>query len=167
MKKLIYLASICCVMLFASCEDFLTVSSPDKVTTGNFWKNLKEAEATMASVYAQLYHGDSYATSEVRWPVEAFRTDLYTMGTDAINYQTWTDIYKFTYTNGNTQFSYYYQDLYRGINFANQVLEYVPQIPEDGITEAKRSELMAEAHFMRGYYHLMLVLNWEKIIIRD
>lgn len=167
MKKLIYLASICCVMLFASCEDFLTVSSPDKVTTGNFWKNLKEAEATMASVYAQLYHGDSYATSEVRWPVEAFRTDLYTMGTDAINYQTWTDIYKFTYTNGNTQFSYYYQDLYRGINFANQVLEYVPQIPEDGITEAKRSELIAEAHFMRGYYHLMLILNWEKIIIRD
>ena len=100
MKKLIYIASICSAMMFTSCEDFLTVSSPDKVTTGNFWKSQKEAEATMASVYAQLYHGDSYATSEVRWPVEAFRTDLYNMGTDAINYQTWTDIYKFTYTNG-------------------------------------------------------------------
>lgn len=167
MKKLIYIASICSAMMFTSCEDFLTVSSPDKVTTGNFWKSQKEAEATMASVYAQLYHGDSYATSEVRWPVEAFRTDLYNMGTDAINYQTWTDIYKFTYTNGNTQFSYYYQDLYRGINFANQVLEYVPQIPAEGISEAKRNELLAEAHFMRGYYHLMLVLNWKEIIIRD
>lgn len=167
MKKLICIASICSAMMFTSCEDFLTVSSPDKVTTGNFWKSQKEAEATMASVYAQLYHGDSYATSEVRWPVEAFRTDLYNMGTDAINYQTWTDIYKFTYTNGNTQFSYYYQDLYRGINFANQVLEYVPQIPAEGISEAKRNELLAEAHFMRGYYHLMLVLNWKEIIIRD
>lgn len=167
MKKFIYLASICFAMMTTSCEDFLTVSSPDKVTTGNFWKSQKDAEATMASVYAQLYHGDSYATSEVRWPVEAFRTDLYTMGNDAINYQTWTDLYKFTYTNGNTQFSYYYQDLYRGVNFANQVLEYVPRIPAEGISEEKREELMAEAHFMRGYYHLMLILNWEKIIIRD
>ncbi len=167
MKKLIYLASLCLALFFTSCDDFLTVSSPDKLTTGNFWRNQKDAEATMASVYAQLYHGDSYATSEVRWPVEAFRTDLYYLGSDAINYQTWTDIYKFTYTNGNTQFSYYYQDLYRGINFANQVLEYVPKIPAEGITEAKREELMAEAHFMRGYYHLMLILNWEKIVIRD
>lgn len=167
MKKLVYLAGICLTMSLASCDDFLTVSSPDELTTGNFWRDQKDAEATLASAYAQLYHGDSYATSEVRWPVEAFRTDLYNVGTDATNYPTWTDIYKFTYTNGNTQFSYYYQDLYRGINFANQVLEYVPKISEEGISEAKRTELMAEAHFLRGYYHLMLVLNWEKIIIRD
>ena len=44
-----------------------------------------------------------------------------------------TDIYNFTYTNGNTQFSYYYQDLYRGINFTNQVLEYAPKIPAENI----------------------------------
>lgn len=167
MKKLIYIASIALAATFASCDDFLTVSSPDQLTTGNFWRDQTDAEATLASSYAQLYHGDSYATSEVRWPVEAYRTDLYDLGTDATNYQTWTDLYKFTYTNGNTQFSYYYQDLYRGINFANQVLEYVPKIPQDGISESKRNELIAEAHFLRGYYHLMLVLNWEKIIVRD
>lgn len=167
MKKFIYLAILCLAMSFASCDDFLTVSSPDKMTTDKFWRNQSDAEATLASSYAQLYHGDGYATSEVRWPVEAFRTDLYLFGTDAVGYQTWIDIYNFNYTNGNTQFSYYYQDLYRGINFANQVLEFTPTIPEAGITESKRSELMAEAHFLRGYYHLMLILNWERIIIRD
>lgn len=167
MKKFIYLAILCLAMSFASCDDFLTVSSPDKMTTDKFWRNQSDAEATLASSYAQLYHGDGYATSEVRWPVEAFRTDLYLFGTDAVTYQTWIDIYDFNYTNGNTQFSYYYQDLYRGINFANQVLEFTPNIPEGEITESKRSELMAEAHFLRGYYHLMLILNWERIIIRD
>lgn len=100
-------------------------------------------------------------------PVEAYRTDLYDVGNDANNYQTWTDIYNFTYTNGNTQFSYYYQDLYRGINFTNQVLEYAPKIPAENITEAKRGEIIAEAHFLRGYFHMMLLLNWEKIILRD
>ena len=154
-------------MSFASCDDFLTVEDPDHLTTENFWRNESDAEATLASAYSQLYHGDAWATSEVRWPTEAYRTDLYNMGNDAINYQTWTDLYKFTWTNGNTQFSYYYQDLYRGINFANQVLEFTPRIPEGKITDAKRNEIVAEAHFLRGYYHLMLLLNWEKIIIRD
>ena len=167
MKKVLYIASMCLAMAFTSCDDFLTVSSPDKLTTGNFWRDQKDAEATLASAYAQLYHGDSYATSEVRWPVEAYRTDLYDVGNDANNYQTWTDIYNFTYTNGNTQFSYYYQDLYRGINFTNQVLEYAPKIPAENITEAKRGEIIAEAHFLRGYVHMMLLLNWEKIILRD
>ena len=167
MKKLIYMACFAVAATFTSCDDFLTVSSPDQLTTGNFWRNQEDAEATLASAYAQLYHGDSYACSEVRFPTEEFRADLYDLGTDATNYQTWTDLYKFTYTNGNTQFSYYYQDLYRGINFANQVLEYTPKIADDKITEAKRKEIIAEAHFLRGYYHLMLVLNWERIILRD
>lgn len=167
MKKIIYLACVCLGMTLGSCDDFLTVSSPDELTTGNYWRDQKDAEAGLASAYGQLYHGDDWATSEVRWPVEAFRTDLYAMGYDAVGYQTWTDIYKFSYTNGNTQFSYYYKDLYRGINFANQVLEFTPLIPEGKITEAKRNEIMAEAHFLRGYYHLMLVLNWKDIIVRD
>ena len=92
MKKLIYLASLCLAMSFASCDDFLTVSSPDKMTTDKFWRTQSDAEATLASVYAQLYHGDPYATSEVRWPVEAFSTDLYIFGTDAVNYQYCIDI---------------------------------------------------------------------------
>ena len=124
MKKLFYMAGFVLAATITSCDDFLTVSSPDQLTTGNFWRDVEDVEATMASVYAQLYHGDEYATSEVRWPVEEYRADLFNLGNDAINYQTWTDIYNFTYTNGNTQFSYYYQDLYRGINFANQIIEY-------------------------------------------
>lgn len=167
MKKYISILGLSLGLTFTACEDFLSVESTDELTTDNFWRNQKDAEATLASAYAQLYHGDSYATSEVRWPVEAFRTDLYSLGSDAINYQTWTDIYKFSYTNGNTQFSYYYQDLYRGINFANQVLHFTPLIPEGEISEEKRKEIVAEGHFLRGYYHLMLILNWEKIIIRD
>lgn len=167
MKKIIYLASMLLAFTFASCENFLTVESPDKLTTDSFWRNAKDAEAGLAASYAQLYHGDSYATSEVRWPVEAYRTDLYDLGRDAINYDTWTDLYKFTYTNGNTQFSYYYQDLYRGINYANQVLSALPNIPASGISEEKRAELISECHFLRGYFHMMLLLNWEKIIIRN
>lgn len=167
MKKYIFSAGILLAISFSSCEDFLTVESPDQLTTDAFWRNEKDAEAGLASAYAQLYHGDAYATSEARWPVEAYRTDLYEMGHDALNYDSWVSIYNFSYTNGNEQFSYYYQDLYRGINFINQVLINLPNIPASGISDERRNILTSEAHFLRGYYHLMLLLNWEKIIIRN
>lgn len=42
MKKVLYIASMCLAMAFTSCDDFLTVSSPDKLTTGNFWRDQKD-----------------------------------------------------------------------------------------------------------------------------
>lgn len=165
MKKYFYLASICFALSFTSCEDFLSVESPDELTTDNYWRNEDDAQAGLAAAYSQLYHGDTYATSEVRWPTEEFRADLFKLGSDAGNYDQWVALYYFNYTNGNTQFSYYYQDLYRGINFANQVLANVPNIPD--LDDATRNSILNEAHFLRGYYHMMLLLNWEKIIIRD
>lgn len=161
MKKIFYLASIIYLALSStSCEDFLTVESPDELTTDNYWRNEQDAQAGLAAAYSQLYHGDTYATSEVRWPTEEYRADIVNLGSDAGNYDQWVALYYFNYTNGNTQFSYYYQDLYRGINFANQVLANVPNIPN--LDENKRNELLNEAHFLRGYYHMMLLLNWEK-----
>ena len=38
---------------------------------------------------------------------------------------------------------------------------------EDKIAADKRDALIAEARFLRGYYHMMLLLNWQNIIIRD
>lgn len=167
MKKFLSLASICLALSFTSCEDFLSVSSPDELTTGNYWRDESDAEAGLAAAYSQLYHGDTYATSEVRWPTEEYRADIVNLGRDAGNYDQWVALYNFTYTNGNTQFSYYYQDLYRGINFANQVIANVPNIPAEEIDETTRNTILEEAHFLRGYYHLILLLNWEKIIIRN
>ena len=165
MKRYFYLAGICLALSFTSCEDFLSVESPDELTTDNYWRDEDDAQAGLAAAYSQLYHGDAYATSEVRWPTEEFRADLYNLGSDAGNYDQWVALYYFNYTNGNTQFSYYYQDLYRGINFANQVLANVPNIPD--LDATKKELILNEAHFLRGYYHMILLLNWEKIIIRD
>lgn len=167
MKKYIYFAALALTLSFTSCNDFLSVESPDELTSNNFWRNESDALAGLAAAYSQLYHGDMYATSEIRWPVEGFRTDLYNIGSDAGNYQEWVELYQFNYTNGNSAFSYYYQDLYRGINFANQVLNKVPEIPAGNISDEVRQTILGEAHFLRGYYHLMLLMNWEKIIIRD
>lgn len=36
MKKLLYIASICIASLFSACDDYLTVESPDQLTSNSF-----------------------------------------------------------------------------------------------------------------------------------
>lgn len=168
MKKIIYIVCLCIAAIFTSCDDFLSVESPDKLTTSSFWRNQADAESGLAAAYSQLeYSIDTWLFAEVKWPVEAYREDVISLGGDAFNYPNWVELADFTYTNGNSQFSMYWSNNYRGINFANQVIEKVPTIPEDKINPKISEQIINEAYFLRAYYHLKLLLNWEKIIVRD
>ncbi len=169
MKKVIYIASLCFASLFvSSCDDYLTVESPDQLTSGSFWRNESDAQAGIAAAYSQLeYYIDTWEFAEVKWPVEAYREDIINMGDDARNYPNWLELYNFTYTNGNSQFSNYWANNYKGASFANQVLEKVAGIPDENIAPTIRTQIVNEAHFLRAYYHLKLLLNWKEIIIRD
>lgn len=168
MKKIIYAAIICSVSFFTSCEDYLKLESPDQLTLENYWRDLSDAEAGLAAAYSQLeYSIDTWEFSEVKWPVEAYREDLVSLGSDAYNYPNWVELASFTFTGGNSQISSYWWNNYKGISFANQIIEKVANIPNDGITEPARSQIINEAYFLRAYYHLKLLLNWKEIIIRD
>lgn len=171
MKMKIYIyafALIASFVLFNSCEDFLTVSSPDQLTSGSFWRSESDAQAGIAAAYSQLeFYVDVWDFAEVKWPVEAYREDIIEMGKDARNYPNWVELYNLSYTNGNSQVSYYWENNYRGISFANQVIEKVAEIPEENIDMTMREQIVNEAHFLRAYYHLKLILNWKEIIIGD
>jgi tetratricopeptide (TPR) repeat protein len=151
-----------------SCEDYLTVGSPDQLTSDSFWRNRSDAEAGLSAAYSQLeYSIDTWGFAEVKWPVEAYREDIVVLGYDAMNYPNWVELSNFSYTNGNSQVSEYWWNNYRGISFANQVIEKVATIPDEAIDPAVRSQIVAEAQFLRAYYHLKLILNFERIIVRD
>lgn len=168
MKKLLYILLFIAGGVATSCDDMLTVKSPDTLTPENFWRNKADTEKGMASAYSMLESSnDIWGFSEVRWPVEAYREDICIMGSDALNYQTWVELFNFSYTNGNSQFSAYWADNYRGINRTNQIIDKVPGIPTAGFTDADKVQILSEAKFLRAYYHLKLLLNWKEIIIRD
>lgn len=169
MKKVIYIASICFASLsMSSCDDFLTLESPDQLTSGNFWRNESDAQAGISAAYSQLeYYVDTWEFAEVKWPVEAYREDIVNMGNDTRNYPNWLELYSFTYTNGNSQFSSYWSNNYKGISFANQVIEKVAEMEEGTIDPNIRAQIINEAYFLRAYYHLKLLLNWKEIIVRD
>ena len=171
MKALKYIAGICLALSLTACDDFLTQTSPDKLTSDSYWRNKADVEAAMASAYSALYFaeysGDRWDFSEVKWPVESFRQDDVEMGSDAQNYPNWVQLYDFSYNNGNSQFSIFWKLYYRGISFCNQILDKVDNMSDKQLNDADRKQLVAEAHFLRGFYHMQILLNWEKIIIRD
>lgn len=108
-----------------------------------------------------------YSFPEVKWPVEAYRQDDVVMGSDAQNYPNWVQLRDFTFTNGNSQFTSYWWYYYHGISFANQVMTKVGAMTDAQIDAKDRTEIVAEARFMRAFYHMQLLLNWEKIVNRD
>ncbi len=169
MKKIIYLLFISVCLGLTSCdEDFMDTKSPDKLTGDNFWRNQNDAEAGMAAAYSQLECATSYwGFAEIKFPVELYPSDLVKIGGDANNYEDWLTIYTYNVNSANTQTSSYWDIHYRGINFANQVLEKVGQMTVEQIDADVQKELLSEAHFLRGYYHFKLLLAWEKIVIRD
>lgn len=169
MKKYIYIALFCgTTLITTSCDDFLSVESPDQLTSSSFWRDEVDAQAGIAAAYSQLeYYIDTWEFAEVKWPVEAYREDIIEMGNDARNYPNWVELYNLTYTNGNSQVSSYWWNNYTGASYANQVIEKVAQIPDENINTSIRDQIVNEAYFLRAYYHLKLLLNWEQIIIRD
>lgn len=168
MNKIFFILSVIGLFTVTSCSDYLDQQSPDELTSNNFWRNKADAESALAATYSQLEGAvDEWAFAEVKWPVEAYREDVNELGSDALNYQNWVELSTFTYTNGNSQFSTYWKLNYRGISNANQVIDKLPQIPATTITEADRTQIGAEARFLRAYYHMKLLLNWEKIYIRN
>lgn len=165
MKKIISLFLLFASAVFVSCDDFLTVESPDKITSDSFWRNATDAEAGLAAAYSQLECSiDTWAFAEVKWPVEAYREDMILMGRDASNYEDWVKLFDFTYNDSNTQFSQYWRIHYKGLNYCNQVIAMVSKIDMD---PAYRDQIINEATFLRGYYHMKLLLNWENIILRE
>lgn len=166
--KLVYIFLISSLLLLPACNDYLEVNHPDMLTSASFWRDLSDAEAGLAAAYSQLeYSIDTWAFAEVKWPVEAYREDIMLMGNDAMNYPNWVELYNFSYTNGNSQISEYWRNNYTGISFCNQVIEKVAGIPDNKIDPQQRAQIINEAYFLRAYYHLKLILNWEEIIIRD
>lgn len=171
MKKNIFpvLAFALTTALLPSCsKDNLNQSSPDQLTTDNFWISKDRALSGLSAAYSQLesFVGwDNYV--EARSVREFYREDYVVPGEDAYNYSWWLDHYNFSFTSGNYAIDLLWRDNYKGLNFTNQVLEGIEKIPAGNIDDASKKQIIAEAKFLRAYYHFKLLTNFQKIILRD
>lgn len=161
---------LCIVLLaVAGCKKSeLEQQVPDQLTVDNFWINKDRALSGLSAAYSQLegFVGwDNYV--EARSVREFYREDYVMPGSDAFNYPWWIEHYNFDFTSGNYAIDLLWRENYKGINFSNQVIENVGKMSSSAIDDASKKLIVAEAKFLRAYYHFKLLNNFAKVIIRD
>lgn len=171
MRKLhVYIPLILALMAIApGCsKDVLNQRSPDKLESDLYWTSKERALSGLAAAYSQVegfIYWDNYV--EARSVREFYREDYVEAGDDAYNYSWWIEHFNFNFTSGNYAIDLLWRENYRGIYYTNQVLENVAAMQPSMIDDASRKQILGEAHFLRAYYHYKLLVDFEKIIIRD
>lgn len=153
-----------------SCDDdaFLEQTSPDQLTSENFWRNAEDAQSGLVAAYSELESRSDFwdGWQEGRPVVEYFRSDYALPGPDASNYAHWMSIFNFNYTNGHTFLDVIWTTNYKGLNFSNQVITKVGEMTSDQISDSEKQQIIGEATFLRAYYHFKLLTLYEQIILR-
>ncbi|HTJ12067.1 MAG TPA: RagB/SusD family nutrient uptake outer membrane protein [Dinghuibacter sp.] len=154
MKKYIWVS----LLILAGCKKDLDIPNPNALTTEQFWKTSTDAQQGVNSIYSTFHR-----TGLCRWIhfITIIRSDegySTSPNTEIIN--NW-DVFNITdYNWGNTVA--FWDDNYIGIDRCNQVLDNVPGIDMDATL---RTQLIGEAHFMRGFFYYTLATLWGNVPI--
>lgn len=142
-------------LVAASCSDLLDVNDPNRVTPNNFWSEASDAEKGLVGAYGPL-------TTIQGWGrmmgaiLTIHRGDIVDVNPQPNVY----DIGTFTVTSQDQRVVEGWQELNAVVQRANDVLANVPDIDMD---EARKSEILGEAYFLRGLAHFYLLNMWGNI----
>jgi hypothetical protein len=143
------LAPLVAALFAAGCSDDLDVTNPNQRTTDSFWRTESDAVAGVNAAYNMLQQGGVYG--QWAWLALDGRTDINTSRSP------WGELANFTRTVlitgdfvANREI---WEQHYRGIYRANQVIANTPNVAAPDSTKAR---IAAEAKFVRAvlYYDL-------------
>ncbi|MCK5907967.1 MAG: RagB/SusD family nutrient uptake outer membrane protein [Flavobacteriales bacterium] len=140
----------------ASCTKFDEMTNPNEMTVDTFWVSEESAIKGTNAVYTSLQRNGTYK----KW--FSFITDA--SSDEAMSTSPWSDlsnVSKFTYVDYNFVVNYEsFQDHYRGIWRANQVLTMVPGIK---MNEELKARLLGETRFIRALLYYNMVNLWGNV----
>ena len=157
-NKLILLIAVVALILFASCEDFLTQTNNTNPNQETFY----DSDEALSAATAPLYNYVWFAFNEKFY---------YGMGDGRANNITarWSD-YVYPYTNlTETSLSVGLEDawgsLYSVVAQSNNTINSIQGFATDAVSEESKQAAIAEARFMRGTAYWYIASLWGKGII--
>lgn len=156
----ILLAGLSGAILLNSCDDFLDKKplsngiAVDDDSDSLVYKSAAEAEAGLSGVYSGM-KGDysEYFVLDYFVNGDAQADDAYAGGDNQANFQ--IDKYTVNATNGNVSRDWGY--LYTMVGRANRIINNVPLVPDASLTQERRTQIIAEASFLRAFAYFQLV----------
>ena len=159
LKKSLVLALVASFMLVnQSCKDLLTEKVVSNI--GNDYINTPAGfNAAINSAYATLR---GFYGTQMGLTVTEYGTDLYATGADG-GYKG----FHFYDAQLNSQVDWLaliWDELYRGINVCNAVIERAPKAT--GLSDALKKQRVAEMKFLRAQYYFILLEQWGGVDLR-
>jgi len=131
-------------------------SNPNALSPSVFWKSEADIVKGLTSVYAQLQPNMSWGTPFERFiVVDCYRSDELDFRADVTS---WLQIATFVSESDNAIARTNWQYLYRGVNYANQCIDNIPNVP--GVSDQIKNQTIAEARFLRAYFYFRLYMNY-------
>lgn len=170
-RKNIKLFTVVLTVGLTSCsDDYLDVGTYGEPLVDNFYKTPEDAEQGMISVYSAM--NEMYGKKNF-WGVMGtdiifgdIGTDDFIKGGNRVNDNIPLDQKKiYQIPTSNIAIEQVWAVNYKGIYYANLVLEKVPAITFED--ETRKDEILAEAHFLRAYFYFDLVNSFGGVPIVD
>ena len=133
---------------------------PDFASPATFYKDEKDMDAAITGAYRPL-NQQWFNTFYCRSVFEC------AMGV-AGGYEKGPQYYETgAYVASDEYIDAYWKDNYDGINRANVILDRMASVSKDKISDAKRSRIMGEAHFLRAMYLYQVYIYFENVPVPD
>lgn len=149
MKK-IYIAAIglLSIGLFASCQDWLEMPSESKLNSETIFNDYTRAEKVLLGCYPQTYNAELFYQFGAS-------TDECISAEGSTNSKNQVSNYVYTTANSPTST---YNAMYKGIEYANVVIDNIDDVPASNDTERKKLDMLkGEALAIRATNYLNLV----------
>jgi hypothetical protein len=145
MKNIKLLIVVLGLVAFVSCDDMLNLTNPNQQDTSNFWKTEQDLIDGLNAAYRPLRFNGEYR----RWLHILYisRSDEGYSTSPNPTFQSYSN-FKTINNDGAEAVLYTWLDLYKGIFWANQVLDNAPNAPLKD--NDLREKIIGQAYFLRG-----------------
>ncbi len=141
------------MLAFVSCKKFLTEEVVSSVSY-QLYETEKGIEGALVSAYNTMRMG---VTSERILTFSDAGTDLFTLGSDG---NPSFNQYLATLSSLDPRISDFWDYHYKGVSECNIILTYLPKVQ---MTDKRKTEIRAEARFLRAYYYFDLVRHYGNV----
>ena len=161
MKKLKYLliATMGILSVTVSCSDDFLLKEPQGSIAGPALNNAAGVEGKLIAAYRTLSGqgmngGGTWYYDIHGWIFGGIASDNGLKGTDAGDQPEHSFIEQYDFTNFNDHIKDKWRSVYWGMSRANDVIDSANDENVIGITAARKSKIIAEARFLRGFHAL-------------
>jgi len=153
-------------IVFMACKKSFLDQQTIGVLTEAQAQSAKGARQFLTSTYAAL-KGTGWEAGVTNWVYGSIVGGDANKGSDAGDQADIVPIEQYTATPTNNYFNLKWRALYEGVARANGTIRILNKLTDKDITPAEKTLLLAQARFLRGFYHFEAKKMWNNIPFVD